>query len=270
MKQNVIKRWIHIGFFTVGMTQGLSLYAAPTGPCLGHLFDGTPLFKDDQGGFCTVSGQRVINVGTSWLQEFRVRIKDRTITIYCGSHNEVLDEHNVQLPIVGYHRVTQQPIFFHRASGMCIFGDPWPDQVETRAALAPHVIFTDRSIELPVHPTLGQAVGHMRVMRGQCVPIFRSLEGRLVTQNGCTVVYANGIYMRVLVSRRLLLDLSTTRLYDGNGRCLPDRYAGTISEDHTLYECNGIFYAFVENRIEIYRADTEANRWVLIKCKLLY
>jgi hypothetical protein len=92
-----------------------------------------------------------------------------------------------------------------------------------------------------------------------------------MTENGCVVINVNGIYMRELVPGRLLLDLSTSRLYDGNGRGpLPNRYAGTIGEDHTLYECNGVFYAFVENRVEIYGVDAWANRWILINCGLSY
>ncbi|MDR0392648.1 MAG: hypothetical protein LBH52_00220 [Puniceicoccales bacterium] len=275
MKQNLIKRWIHVGIFMVGMGSGndISGRPSPTGPCLGYLFEGTPFFKDGQGGFCTASGQRVRNVASSWLQEFRFNVGGRAITVYCGSHNEVLDEHNAQLPIIGYHRVTKQPIFLHWASDMCIFGDPWPDQMQTRTALAPHVIFTDRlgPIELPVHPTLGQAVGHMRVMRGQCVPIFCSPEGRFMTENGCAVVNVNGTYMRVLIPGRLLLELSTFRLYNGHGHGpLPDQYAGTIGEDHTLYKGNGVFYAFVENRVEIYGVDAQTNRWTLINCELFY
>jgi hypothetical protein len=285
MKQHLIRKWIHIGFFTVGTINGVShLYGNDDdlppqpiheGSCWGHLFDGTPFYKSRQRGFCTASGQKVVNVNSSWLREFNFTHftdEDRIyITMYFGSHNEALDEHDVQFPIIGYHRADNKPIFLHRASGLCIFGDPWPNQVATRDALAPDVIFTDGSvpIELPVHPILGQVVGHMMVNRGHCVPIFHSPQGRFVTENGYTVVNVNGTYMREIVPGRLLLDLSTSRSYNGNGHGpLPDRYAGTIGEDNTLYNSNGVFYTLIENRIEIYTPN--GNQWTLVKCELFY
>jgi hypothetical protein len=54
-----MRKLIHTGFFVFGMVQGVSLYAAPTGPCLGHLFDGTPFFKDDQVVFFDVQRNEV-------------------------------------------------------------------------------------------------------------------------------------------------------------------------------------------------------------------
>lgn len=50
MKKHSIKRFIYIGLFVLGMTNGVSLYGndddLPVGPCLGHLFDGTPFYKN--------------------------------------------------------------------------------------------------------------------------------------------------------------------------------------------------------------------------------
>ncbi|MDR2769359.1 MAG: hypothetical protein LBB19_02265 [Puniceicoccales bacterium] len=130
------------------------LCAAPIVPCLGHLFDGTLFFKDDQGGYCTESGTKVINVNSSWLKESYTYFthftnKDRvSITIYCGSRNEILDEQGEQLPIIGYSCMGKTPVFSHKASGLYLFGNPWPNQIATREALPPYVIFTDGPVPL--------------------------------------------------------------------------------------------------------------------------
>jgi hypothetical protein len=219
-------------------------------------------------------------VDSSWLKEFHFTYathftdKDRvTITVYCGSYNEVLDEQREQLPIVGYFRTDKTPVFSHKASGLYLFGNSWPNQIATRELIAHHVIFTDGSvpIELPAHPTLGQAVNHMKVQRGHCIPIFRTPQGRFVTENGCAVIYKNNKWMREIVPGRLLADLNfPVEMYDGNGRGpLRDQSVDTIGDNYVVYECNDIYYAFIENRIEIYRKVGD-NSWALTCCEPLY
>jgi hypothetical protein len=272
-----MRRLINTGLCVLGMINSVSLYAAPTGPCLGHLFDGTPFFKDDQGGFCTVSGQMVRNVNGDWLKGVILPHAGGEVTLYCGEYNEVLDEQLEQLPIIGYHRTDKTPVFLLQrnapaANDLCAFGNPLPNQTATRGTLAPDVIFTDGRgpIELPVHPDLGQAVGHMKVLdRGKCVPIFRTPQGRFVTENGCAVVYVNGTYLRELVPGILLLDTSSALMYDDNGRGpLRDQIVNSVGDNHALYQCGNIYYAYIENRIEVY--GTLEGKRVLSRCELAY
>jgi hypothetical protein len=107
----------------------------------GYFSNGNPFFKDDLGGFLAKNGGNSKTINRRACKDMHFMHKQSgEIILWVGEAESIIFQHDryeAPLPIVGFHRETKIPIFFHKTSGLYLV---WPEKIATREELGDHLI----------------------------------------------------------------------------------------------------------------------------------